>query len=470
MGSLPDSKYIIQTDGYYFVEAHNVDPSREYISVSAKGIVNGLSTEPNDGADFGPDSYDSAYTGSGLPYTQTSGVQEAINYIYGSGTTVNGSGGKSLLTNMIYLNGDVFEINAPITIPAAPSGVYGPNLVVRGRGLQTTILNFNFDNEWGITISPDNSFGMFSFEGFSPNSGVGYTPNGWLNADWSGSSNAGQTNMILKDINVYPATWSVNSMVLKAMAYVILINVWDTTASSNTGAVLACELNQWIGGVSYQPINLINTGIGTFITELDGLQSCPVSVSNGTVLLSVRSCMGFVFTIGNAVMTNLYLENVEYGTLSGSALISASSASTINMITIKGLFTSITQTKSLLDTTNLTVLKLSVEGVNPSSGTLTLPSVSIPANPPASGTVYQNTNPYDIEIDLPAYATTAATAGYVTVAKGATSTPTAIGNQHVSGSTSSTSTDIIKLRVPAGWYYEFTASGVTFGTASVFAD
>ena len=76
----------------------------------------------------------------------------------------------------------------------------------------------------------------------------------------------------------------------------------------------------------------------------------------------------------------------------------------------------------------------------------------------------------NINIDLPVYATTAGTAGYVTIAKGATSTPTAIGSQFVSGSTSSTSVDIIRLRVPAGWYYEFTESGVTFGTASVFAE
>ncbi|MBX8640841.1 MAG: hypothetical protein KIS29_10945 [Thermoplasmata archaeon] len=436
------------------------------VNVTSKGIVNGLSVLPNDGTGgFGPGSLQA--DGS---LTQTSGIQEAVNYIYNSGTTINGNGGKSLLTDAIYLDGDVFEIDAPITISAAPSGVYGPNLTVRGRGIQNTILNFNFDNEWGITISPDNSYGMFSFEGFSPNAGAGYTPNGWLNADWSGSSNAGQTNMILKDINVYPATWSVNSMVLKAMAYVLLLNVWDTTKSSDTGPVLANELNQWIGGVSYQPINLTNTSIGTFVTELDGLQSCPVSVTYGTVLLSVRNCMGFVFTIGAATMTNLYLENVEYGTLSGSALISASSASTINMITIKGLFTSTTQTKSLLDTTNLTVLKLSAEGVNPSSGTLTLPSVSISANPPVSGTVYQNTNPYDIEIDLPVYATTSGTAGYVTIAKGSTDTPTAISNQYVSGDTSSTSTQIIRLRVPAGWYYSFTGSGVTFATATPFAE
>ena len=98
----------------------------------------------------------------------------------------------------------------------------------------------------------------------------------------------------------------------------------------------------------------------------------------------------------------------------------------------------------------------------------TTPTLS--ANPPVSATVYQNTNSYDIEIDLPVYATTAGTAGYVTIAKGSTDTPTAIGNQYVSGDTSDTSEQIIRLRVPAGWYYEFTASGVTFGTASVFAD
>ena len=92
------------------------------------------------------------------------------------------------------------------------------------------------------------------------------------------------------------------------------------------------------------------------------------------------------------------------------------------------------------------------------------------ANPPVSGTVYQNINLYAIEIDLPVYATTAGTAGYVTIAKGSTDTPSAIGNQYVSGDTSDTSEQIIRLRVPAGWYYEFTASGVTFGTASVFAE
>ena len=97
-------------------------------------------------------------------------------------------------------------------------------------------------------------------------------------------------------------------------------------------------------------------------------------------------------------------------------------------------------------------------------------SPTLSANPPVSGTVYQNQNPYPIEIELPVYATTSGTAGYVTIAKGSTDSPTSIGNQYVSGDTSDTSEQIIRLRVPTGWYYEFTASGVTFGTASVFAE
>jgi hypothetical protein len=92
-------------------------------------------------------------------------------------------------------------------------------------------------------------------------------------------------------------------------------------------------------------------------------------------------------------------------------------------------------------------------------------------NPPVSSKVYQNSTTNSIIVYLPGYATTSGTAGYVTIAKGASSSSlTAIGNQYVSGDTSDTSEQIIRLRVPAGWYYEFTASGVTFGTASVFAD
>lgn len=68
---------------------------KPYITVSAKGIANGLSDIPNDGADFGPDT----------PGTQTSGIQEAINYA------------SSYIRLVILRNDGVYTLNQPLTIP-----------------------------------------------------------------------------------------------------------------------------------------------------------------------------------------------------------------------------------------------------------------------------------------------------------------------------------------------------------------
>ena len=103
------------------------------------------------------------------------------------------------------------------------------------------------------------------------------------------------------------------------------------------------------------------------------------------------------------------------------------------------------------------------------AGYTTLSPTTISANPPVSATVYQNTNPYDIRIYLPVYATTSGTAGTVAYGENTSSTVTEMTAKYVSGSTSSTAVDIVELVVPAGHYFEFTGSGVTFGTAVVKA-
>jgi len=48
-------------------------------------MSNGLSNTPNDGADFGPDTlYGATAPGQyGPPYSHTSGIQEAYNYLGG---------------------------------------------------------------------------------------------------------------------------------------------------------------------------------------------------------------------------------------------------------------------------------------------------------------------------------------------------------------------------------------------------
>ena len=71
-------QYVIQEDGFWYVASKDRTPGVPEITVSAKGVANGLSTEYNDGYDFGPDSYDPNSTAN-PPYTQTSGIQEAFN-------------------------------------------------------------------------------------------------------------------------------------------------------------------------------------------------------------------------------------------------------------------------------------------------------------------------------------------------------------------------------------------------------
>jgi len=55
---------------------------KPYITVSTKGIANGLSDIPNDGTDFGPDTMLNATSKDqyGPPYSNTLGIQEAVNY------------------------------------------------------------------------------------------------------------------------------------------------------------------------------------------------------------------------------------------------------------------------------------------------------------------------------------------------------------------------------------------------------
>ncbi|MEM4115253.1 MAG: hypothetical protein QXP59_04515 [Saccharolobus sp.] len=76
--------------------------SKPYVTVSSKGLANGLSDKINDGADFGPDTSN----------TLTSGIQEAINYIFTLG------GGKIQLLSGIF-NLNVAYVQQQLAIPNA---------------------------------------------------------------------------------------------------------------------------------------------------------------------------------------------------------------------------------------------------------------------------------------------------------------------------------------------------------------
>lgn len=78
-----------------------------------------------------------------------------------------------------------------------------------------------------------------------------------------------------------------------------------------------------------------------------------------------------------------------------------------------------------------------------------------------SGTVYQPSTSRYANILAYVYASVSGTAGTVTVALGASSTPSAQPATYVPGATSSTACTPIRVRVPPGYYYSVTLSGVT---------
>ncbi|MEM3846933.1 MAG: hypothetical protein QXU98_14660, partial [Candidatus Parvarchaeota archaeon] len=121
----------------------NVLSGKPYITVSAKGISNGFSNIPNDGADFGPDTLLGASSPNqyGPPYTQTSGIQEAINYLYSISVPYSFPNTElvgPVLTNVtedLKLLDGTFKILAPITIP------YNLSLNILGSGQSNTVLD-----------------------------------------------------------------------------------------------------------------------------------------------------------------------------------------------------------------------------------------------------------------------------------------------------------------------------------------
>ena len=88
---------------------------------------------------------------------------------------------------------------------------------------------------------------------------------------------------------------------------------------------------------------------------------------------------------------------------------------------------------------------------------------ALPANPPVSGTVYQNVTGGPIIIKVPVTAT--AIGGSAQLALGATNAPTSFGGAEQIGVSGETHN--VDLTVPNGWYWSITTVSAVIGTASV---
>ena len=94
---------------------------KPYITVSAKGIVNGTSRYPNDGADFGPDTTlgATALGQYGSPYTLTTGIQEAVTYSITTAFHSPAAFGAYYVPMDVVIAPGTYNVNENIVLPSA---------------------------------------------------------------------------------------------------------------------------------------------------------------------------------------------------------------------------------------------------------------------------------------------------------------------------------------------------------------
>ncbi len=96
-------------------------------------------------------------------------------------------------------------------------------------------------------------------------------------------------------------------------------------------------------------------------------------------------------------------------------------------------------------------------------------TATLPASPLVSGTVYQNTGNLSLTIVQPVtYSPTSTAAATLAVALGNTSTPPTIDTESIPATAVAGTVRAFVLTVPPGWYYIFTATNATLGTALGF--
>ena len=510
-------QYVIQEDGFWYIASKEKNPYVPYITVSAKGVANGLSTEYNDGYDFGPDSYNPSVT-SGVPLTQTTGIQEAINSLP--------NGGKIKLSRGVFeitatpkkdISGLYYLISFPYQ-PASPS-VHRSIYEIEGEGaggVYTGLTSPALSSDSGTVIHgvyasdvsmfyvlavPDQSYIAAGTPPkiiikdiqarFSDNS-YRVSPYDLRNSQECMLVNCqGTFDTALQDLVVPPTQTTYDSVPTatepaveynRSAGYImpwpgpsrsILVGQYSRmegfdTAYILTDLALLVDCEAALCTTAYRTFPMTGATIAHMISiesnyvhdivklfALDCAEATDAPYIIGSIDAQFDSFnSNFIpsYTGTTSSDTVFNLVSTENTTNQGPARGNLK----LNFIVagISGIYNAYANFQVFNSTTEGYGIQYSLNGSNP-----IIPS--IPTNPPVSATVYQNLNYHDIRIYLPVYATTSGTAGTIAYGEDASSTPTEMTAKYVNGATSSTSVDIVELVVPAGHYFEFTASART---------
>ena len=481
---------------------------KPYITVSAKGIVNGLSRYPNDGADFGPDTTLGATAPGqyGSPYTVTNGIMEAKEAIP---KVKNLASGRMVPSGAIQIkfSGHPITISQPLlffddefiqlisddglTLPIQPPNtpvVYiqnttagsstdssgdvvhiarNPDASTTGNNLGNGVLYFD-----GITLSKNNVGNLFNATSYYINGTLTY-----------GIPNYSQ--VLIGKLHAYDGTYGNNLLSLNTNGNDDLNTIKEfigVGGTSNSNTMFYTNVNHFTADVvfllSYSSAAPSGSGTSAMVSLGPGLE-CHFGTldlfgysngayPNGSLVIN-NSFSGGIVTIdtlgdemgGNAAKSYfgsygfflqtskpnyLYIKEYNLGQASTAVFVSPSG--------IENVF---------IENYN----QLQLAGNPPFTKT---PTIS--ANPPVSGTAYQNTNPYDIRLKIPVTYNPSTTAA-ATLATGISATSTVTTSTKVSIPSGLTAADgqilTYDMVVPAGWYFELVATNATIGTVEVQA-
>ena len=369
---------------------------KPYITVSAKGMVNGLSNIPNDGADFGPDTTKGATAPGqyGSPYTETAAAQEAVNYAFIEYSNIfPNSGGP-----VVRLLEGVFDTNADITIPTT---TYNGMLTIQGAGFENTYIQPGegincFDlTSWG---------GNVVFKGFSFRNqwgGTSGTSNGTVPSSFVKSLNTSSNGAFFVFENITfrivdttisnAALWTQNILYIFFNRSAIAVPPADGYAFNITSGDYVgfdtCQFDYSSGSITVPTIAIKNstgypniTAVDSSSILMDGYFSGGITLSGTTNILEIR---------GTA---NLF---GDFITMESGAVLYYLDISHLRIIVQSSSITSLINIPPLKVNTNGTAIAFA-GGVTPfalpSSQRVTTPSV------PASGTAQENTNTFDVDV------------------------------------------------------------------------
>jgi len=375
-----------------------------YVTVSAKGMSNGLSDIPNDGFDFGPDTMLGATSKDqyGPPYTQTSGIQEACNY---SATSPLFSSDVGHLFYSIKLLAGNFEFSTPITYGIgnySPSDYFSIN--IEGSGYMSTTLSYTGTGT-AITIDPNiSNIYLGNFDVDSPNQ----TANTMIY--WNSAKGSGQNALTVENINNGTGT----SSYLMYFNNVFLATIKNVVTPSPYGMYInGTGFNQGFLYMQNQIWAGTTTTLGNFYyAYISGIQT-GITINNRMTMLKLSNALGgvtfnapiYTVLIENTILANnpalIINANIPYikllsDTVSGVLIGSTNTTTnyTIGVLSIDGLY-NVYQQSTFSNATNVKINAYDFKNIP--SGTYTTMPTQSSTNGTTAGTVSMDAVEYRIE-------------------------------------------------------------------------